>query len=330
MKSIEELKSFYASELEPVIDRLEQERKALLRPLWGTITVSTAIAVGGITGFLVSGKPQVAVVCLIVAVLVGVLGYFIFVHSRYGSFTYSFKTKIIGGIVRFIDEKLEYRPDRYIPEGVYMQSTIFQRRPDRYNGEDYVSGKLGETQLEFSEIHSEYKTETRDSKGRRNAQWHTIFRGIFFVADFHKDFIGTTVVLPDFAEKTFGFIGNMFQKWNITREDLVKLEDPEFEKCFVVYGDDQIEARYILSTSMMSRLLDFNKRARQKLARDIFVSFTGSKVFIAMACNKNLFEPRLFGSNRGFGTVLDYFEYLQLATGIVEELNLNTRIWSKE
>ena len=35
----------------------------------------------------------------------------------------------------------------------------------------------------------------------------------------------------------------------------MKLENPDFEKTFDVYSTDQIEARYLLSPSMMERLL---------------------------------------------------------------------------
>ena len=47
---------------------------------------------------------------------------------------------------------------------------------------------------------------------------------------------------------------------NFSRPPLVKLEDPEFEKHFVVSGEDQVEARYILSTCLMQRLTDFRNK----------------------------------------------------------------------
>ena len=53
---------------------------------------------------------------------------------------------------------------------------------------DVNYGKIGSTQVEFSEIHAEYKTEYRDSKGRRRVNWHTIFKGLLFSVDFNKHF----------------------------------------------------------------------------------------------------------------------------------------------
>jgi hypothetical protein len=237
-----------------------------------------------------------------------------------------FKAKIIQRIISFIDENLIYNASSCIPQSHFTGCRILKRHPDRYKGDDLVRGKLGATQIEFSEIHAEYKTEHTDSKGRRRTQWHTIFKGLFFIADFNKHFKGRTVVLPDTAERIFGHIGKMFQSWNVTRGELIKLEDIEFEKSFAVYGDDQVEARYILSTSLMKRIVDFKKKSN----RVIHLSFVGSKIYVAISYTKNLFEPRVFKTILDFAPIQEYFEDLTLTVGLVEDLNLNTRIWSKQ
>ena len=77
-----------------------------------------------------------------------------------------------------------------------------------------------------------------------------------------------------------------------SRGELVRLEDPEFKKECCVYSDDQVEARYILSTSLMKRILEFKQKWRTKVS----LSFRDSKVYIAIRMNKNLFETRLFKS----------------------------------
>lgn len=55
-----------------------------------------------------------------------------------------------------------------------------------YNGKDFVGGKVVDTDIAFSEVHAEYKTETIDMKGRKRTNWHTIFKGVLFVAKFPK------------------------------------------------------------------------------------------------------------------------------------------------
>ena len=92
------------------------------------------------------------------------------------------------------------------------------------------------------------------------SQWSrkTLFRGLFFTAKFAKNFPNRTFVLPN-------DLSNRVPLVNYWRGENIKLEDLEFDRLFRVYGDDQIESRYILSTSLMQRLVDFNRKAKRKV-----------------------------------------------------------------
>jgi hypothetical protein len=132
------------------------------------------------------------------------------------------------------------------------------------------------------------------------------------------------VVLPDTAERLLGGVGSFLQSVNRSRGEVVRMDNPEFEKYFVVYGDDQIESRYVLSTSLLQRILDF----RKKTGKRVYLSFVGSDVFVAVPYRRSLFEPRVFSKITSFKQVREYFDDLDLALGIVDDLNLNTRIWA--
>jgi len=319
MKTLDDLRQFYNTTLSADLNALEARRKALVQKL---TYVGAAVAILGAIGFLLMAQggvpffPGILFPLIIGAVL------FVFIASLLSKgYVREFKVAIIQKIVKFIDQNLNYASYRYIPKSTFMSSEIFKTRPNRYKGDDYVSGKVGTTQIEFSELHAEYESGSGKNRSRR-----TVFKGLFFIADFNKHFTCKTIVLPDTAEKLFGSFGKMFQSWNVLRGRLIKLEDPEFEKFFVVYGDDQIQARYILSTSLMERIINFKKKTN----RPIYLSFVGSRVFVAVSYTKKLFEPRLFRTILDFELVQEYFEDLQLAIGTVDDLNLNTRIWSKQ
>jgi len=311
MKTLEELKGYYRTILLPELRVLEEERKKSLNKI-----ILSAIVIVPLAAFLTYIFKHHFPVILGV---MGIIGANWFFTREYVS---NFKAGIIEKIVTCVDENLKYFKNSHIPKDVFTKSKIFKHGVDRYRGDDYVRGKLGQTEVKFSEIHAQYVT--RDNKGNRH--YHTIFKGLFFVADFNKEFKGTTIVLPDVAEKMLGGLGTMFQSWNKGRGQLIKLEDPEFEKMFVVYGEDQIEARYILSTSLMKRITDFKKKTK----RQIHLSFIRSHVFVAISYRRDLFEPRIFRTLLSFDPIEQYFEDLQAAVGIVEDLNLNTRIWSKQ
>lgn len=112
---------------------------------------------------------------------------------------------------------------------------------------------------------------------------------------------------------------------SLTRGKLIRLEDPEFEKEFCVYGDDQVEARYLLTSSLMERILTFNR----KWNTTVCLSFRDSKVYIAIRMFKNLFEMRLFKSVVDYDFMEDNLRFLTLLAGIVGDLDLNTRIRTK-
>jgi predicted SAM-dependent methyltransferase len=133
-------------------------------------------------------------------------------------------------------------------------------------------------------------------------------------------------VLPDTAQNTFGdLLGGWLQSKNLDRNELVKMDNTAFEKEFVVYSTDQIEARYILSHSLMEKLLKFQKG----LKHPISISFVGGSIYIAVQSNEDQFEPSIFHSLLQHKVAMEYVSTLHFVIGIVEELKLNQKLWSK-
>lgn len=323
MKSLEEFRRHYETELKPVLREFDCKRQKILRKLM--IVGALIISVFGSATAMLASSLSSSTPAMIVGFL-GLAGIGLAWRLLTKSFKSEFKNSVIRSIVAFVDPNLAYVPEGCISQAEFTHSTLFKHGIDRYRGEDLVQGSVDKTAIRFSEIHAEYKTTTTNSKGQRQTQWHTIFKGLFFVGDFNKHFSGRTVVLPDSAQKLFGRLGQKLQSMNMNRDDLVKLEDPEFEKAFVVYGSDQTEARYILSTSLMRRLLEFQKKVRVP----IHAAFVSSNIYLAVSTRKNMFEPRIFRTLLDFGMLQEYLEDVVFAVGIVEDLNLNTRIWTKE
>ncbi len=195
------------------------------------------------------------------------------------------------------------------------------------HSEDGFRGSLGKTSVFFSEMKAEYKTTRRDSKGNTRTSYHTFFDGLFMIADFHKHFRSSVLVLPDVAERSFGLLGKKLQGFRpFPEQKLVYLEDPEFEKNFVCYGEDQVEARYILSTSMLRRILDL----KEKWADDVRLHFRDSSALTAISHKHNLFEPNLKQTALHRGHLQQICSELTTCFEIVDDLNLNTRVWTKE
>jgi hypothetical protein len=328
MKDPSELKKYYEEQLLPQLQGLEGERKkALLSMLVLTVVFVMFFVFMSVLVLLFDNSGSLCGVVLCCPAPLMFIAWTFAVNHIKGGYVKGFKGNIIGKIVKFIDPGLDYAHEKGISRELFSRSRIFLQAVDRFTSEDFVSGTIDKTRIEFSEVHAEDRQESHDSDGHHQTRYVTIFRGVFFAADFNKSFKGRTLVLPDAAQKLLGsIIGSALQGKNFMRPPLVKLEDPEFEKLFVVYGDDQIESRYILSTSLMSRITEF----RKKSGRDIYLSFVDDKVIVAIPYRKNLFEPHLFRSLIDYSAVEAYFTDLQFVLSLVEDLNLNTRIWSKQ
>lgn len=327
MKTLSEFGRFYNRNIVPELNELERGRIRTRRnrkliavgAFLGCCVVMNGI---GLARYLFDRLPGWtsgvgAIACFFM------IGFAVFLRkSVKKEFARTFKTRAIARIVHFLDPALQYDMNGRIPESVFNQSRLFSRKPTFYNGDDLVRGKMGDTDIVFSEVHAGYIAQS----GKRK-YIVPIFDGLFFIADFNKHFKGTTWVLPDKEEKRWGGWGTKLQKIKAkcSGKELVKMEDPEFEKRFVVYGEDQITPRYILSTALMRRILAFE----QKTDLPVFISFTDSKMYMGIFMKRTLFEPDLEKPLDTFKPFEQYFEDLILALAVVEDLNLNTRIWGK-
>jgi len=318
-------------ELEPILREIEAERSQQVHrfaqiTLWsvvigGVLSLALAMFRIGVWAFAPLG---------IALLIIGAV-----YASKATEWRNTFKYRVMARLVKLFHPSLNYYPHRAIAEQEYHLSMLFHNSPDpdRYRGEDYIEGVIDKTDIRLSELHTEYRQVTYDSKGRRREHWVTIFRGLFISADFHKHFHGVTLVLPDTEQSWLGGFGQWLQsisaKLGNQPGELVKMEDPEFERLFKVFSTDQVEARYILTPNMIRRIVDFRNRTKSQVR----LSFIASRVFVAISTYHNYFEPpSLFAPADKLldpSTLAQYFEELKFALAVVDELNLNTRIWTK-
>lgn len=321
MKTLSELTDFYYKVLYTPLQRLEKERGELRHRIVtvGVLFTLFTLIVASFIFNASNGNIDFLMFLGFAYVVVGGIIYKMLTKD----YTKEFKEKIILPLIQEIDSNLNYLPMLHVSQKLFRDSKIFTSDIDRFNGNDLVRGILDGVNIEFSDIHAQKRH--KNSKGKDN--YSTIFQGLFIVADFHKHFKGTTVILPDTAQSTFGdLIGGWLQSKNISREELVKMDNSEFEREFVVYGSDQVEARYILSHTLMDKLLHFKKRSNHP----IYISFIGGYIHMAIEYNKDLFEPSVFRSLLDYKIAMEYVQTLHLCLSIIDELKLNQKLWSKQ
>lgn len=108
-----------------------------------------------------------------------------------------------------------------------------------------------------------------------------VLEGVVIRIKMNKSFEGVTVVRP--RKPGYRDKYDDLKKHNMEE---VKLEDSEFEKRYIVYSTDQIESRYLLTTSFIERFKNIEMAFESKFA---YCSFYGDSVYIAPHSGKDLF-----------------------------------------
>ncbi len=320
MKSSKELKNIYESELKPKLASMEAERLTVKK--WKYLTTLVVVLLFIVFSFFGSFFNPLFYYPIIIGLIASAIIFGFKYTTTYSVYKKRFKAQIVEKIIEFINPNYHYFSKRYIPSKDYINSGIFPTKMDRYTGDDLVEGIIDKTPFTFSEIKSEYKREGTDSKGNRTVEWYTIFKGLFFVAEFNKTLNKHTFVVP---EKTKVSLFGKERKKVSSYGELVKLENPTFEKIFSVYGDSQQEARYVLTPTMMEAMV----KMQQKYGKKMFFSFIDSKVYCAIPIKKDMFEPKV---RKGieYKDIEEMYLLFGLIETIINEMNLNTRIWTKD
>ena len=343
MKTIEQLQLFFENEIKPNLSELEMWRKKI----WRRSVIKYYIFFGSLIAFPIvyflirHFKYSINVNEILKEMLTG-LAWAVIVFGPVLFFIYrslwksiknprkkkpkniQFKNIVIGKIVEFISPELNYSPKKKTVLGKeFLESEIFPHwifYPLGYYAEDFVEGKIGKTNIRFYEINGK-KTyfHTKNENPLDGTVEKIDFFGMFFIADFNKLFNGHTLVLPKNEASRSQWI-------TASGRELIKMDDPEFEKLFTVYGTDQITSRYVLSNSLMQRIV----KSYNKIGKEISISFTNNKLYVAINHKKNKFELELNKSVYNFERIKEFYYDLKTAIDIVENLNLKTRIWLKD
>lgn len=224
----------------------------------------------------------------------------------------------IGNVfVQHIYPGWEFKADQSLSYEDAISSGLILK--EGYNqGHNLMRGKHGETNFSFCHFEVDFEKE-------ENTQ--ALFNGLLLIFDFHKSIKGKTIVFPDQAQKNMGsWLGKKIQEFGWKGLELVYLEDPIFEKEFVTYGSDQIEARYVLTPNMMTNLL----KLRARFGENISFSFTNDKVAVAIKHVSSSQFTNIDAPINPEAALWHFHQPIQLATEVIDTLQLNTRIWARE
>ena len=251
-------------------------------------------------------------VALFVTLLAGLWAFRRFAWLPKLRYLHDYKTQVFAAVCRSHFPGLRYLPDGGMPYRLLDDSHLFPFKCDVYTSEDRFEGRVGATDICFSEAKAQ-RERRRGFGQNRETVYETYFRGIVFSADFPKHFRSTTRLLPKGADRN-----------RVAGEDTAELEDPSFAAVFDTLTTDQVDVRYVLSPSLMERLTALAARFRGLRAL-----FADGRLLLLLPTSRNRFEASLLERADNPGQIDAFIADAAACLGIVESLDLNTRIWSK-
>lgn len=286
MQSVEEFRknfdNVYYNRLLNIITSFEEDRKkALLKAI---ICLICAI----ILGFLI---PQIYKYCdlflmntfsnlssatrndllsYIIAVPVLIVACLLITPSIIAKdFENSMKRKVMPTFLRALPSFL-WNSKKCITNNFINNARLFSDYNREY-GDESFKGKYKNVDVKMWE--TELGKETGSGKNR---SYTVRFKGVLVALEPQRQYKGLTIIKKD----------NLI---DITPQGLepVHLEDIEFEKEYNVYSNDQIEARYVLTTAFMERFKNIQLAFR---ASKIEASISEQGILLAISTNRDLFK----------------------------------------
>ena len=326
LSTYDEFKTLYLTKLEKTLIQRLQEIKPInigwfvfiFLFAFPYILLRLYYAIYSLTPEQILGFPRDLTDVIFFIIVFPLIAYLLRKHDR---FTKIYKETVIEPIIKFINPNLQYFPNKHISAKDYLDSRLF-KMDKTFEGDDYIEGVLDNFEFKMSELHTAYESK------------HPIFDGLFFVFKYQKNINSKTCIYPDRAQRLIGkLLAQKIQSFLGSRdnENLVKLENPEFEKLFKVFSTDQIEARTILTPVMMEKIIKFQNDLG---AVKLYISFINNSVYIGLksATHKQFFEPpSLIPRSKIaiFNFAQDIYNCINTPIEIAKEINNNASVWKK-
>lgn len=266
-------KPIYDRDILPHLVAFEEQRVRALRSLrWRmflAIPVTLALVAATIFAFTqIEGKKDGFGELLGMAVM----GVFAWAYMQVKRYKGDIKSKVFPSVFRYFGESFTYAPKAEMDMKIWESTGIIPRYTTKKT-EDHVQGMYRDVRLDIIEANL-----VRGSGKRRT----TVFNGLLAMVAVGKRFQGTTLVHHD-----KGALGNWFLKKKDSNLQVVRLEDPVFEQRFEVRSTDQVEARYLLTTSFMERLMALETA----LGSRIQACFHQNHLLLLIPSDRLWFEP---------------------------------------
>ena len=310
----------YGKEVTPFVEKYEKTRIIELSKFSILATLITAFTIF----FIFVGTMTRNVAIIVHSAIVGLMLYGSVLAGIYYWINHNFQKKVkqdlLQKVLRGLGDIYWISEKEIIGDQTLEKSELFGNYNKRRN-DDTFQGKYKDLNFKISESVMKYETGSG-----RNRRVYTIFQGVIILIDSNKKINAQTIITTKGDKNTrnstpgtiaalissiilvvLGIIMQDFFRIGIAvflfiifalriinerhqqakKMSNITLEDPEFNKKYDVFTQDQIEGRYLVTTSFMERFKNLHTAFGTTRAK---CAFFDNKVMFALSTGKNLFE----------------------------------------
>lgn len=250
---------------------------------------------------------------LILLIILGIIMFIVslvfFGRAQKHSLTFKsiVKTEIVTELLKEQFDDVQYEPKNHISIPRIIQTGMV-KRPDRFNGEDLIMGSYKGVKFEVSDIDLKERVETRDSKGNVTVSYQTYFKGRWYVYTYERKFKEELKIIEG---RGFG----------VNTKGLVKLdvESIEFNKKFAIYATTQEFGFYLITSSMIEKLMELEKLHRGS----ILYYYVGNELHIGVNDRRDYMELSI-KTPINEASLKTFMSDIDLIPAIINELRLDS------
>jgi hypothetical protein len=284
MKTLDDFRRYYADFLSKELGSAESVRKStILKAFLAWVVAILLMVVATMAGTSYMGEEYFWALVALNVLVFSFLGYMVYREVLSSPRYYNlFKGRVIDGIVRFIDERLQYIPHRAIPVAVFGRSGLFHKPIYKYEGDDYCLLQLEDGSLvEFSEVHAYQKI-----KSEQGTRLEPVFEGLFAHAKLAQPRSGELYVVPKGTPaEEVGTKTSRLQSYSV--------ENSALSMAYEVYANSPLTVKRYLTAELIEAIVAYHQ---ENPTLPLYLGMHGPHVYIAIPRDTVLFEPNIWHS----------------------------------
>jgi hypothetical protein len=246
---------------------------------------------------------------LLVSIPIG--AYLFYLLYRIRDFTQTFKPRVVGLLLDFMNDTLNYQglkydPGHYISKDRFLGSQLFKTEAPFYVGEDYIYGRVGEMPFEMCEL------DVRENSPL-TSQLREVFTGVFLFAIFNEEAEGEIMIWPrSRMQYLVRSIKDYTLKGGVNVDHEINIG--RFREYFIAFAQPDTHVQGILSEPMQEALV----RYVEQTGKDIYVSFIDREIYAGIIEPKDMLEPAILRTNVSYDLIREFYVDISLILKVIE------------